>query len=171
LGPTIFASSLQVIHGGPTSALPGQTPEPCSNLQLGFTTLSPYGEVNGIVNGRSGVTIDGRLAYQINEARVGPDGQAANKYLNHSNDSDPSGVPYTPSTAMAWVWNVIQFDMNGTLQPFNNGSGAVVTTNNLAMFPTITVYRNGVRLDPVIPQQSVDIFTPLDFHYIYGGPQ
>jgi hypothetical protein len=35
------------------------------------------------------------------------------------------------------------------------------------MFPSVTVYRNGLRLGPDFPQQSVDIFTPLDIQYTY----
>jgi hypothetical protein len=100
---------LQVLK---TSALAGLTPEPCTNAQI--PSLSPLGEANPFVNGRSGVSFDSTLAYQINEGRVGPDGQAVNKYLNHPDYPDPS-------SAMPYVWSVIQFDVNGNLRPFNNG--------------------------------------------------
>lgn len=155
----IYGPSLQVVQ---TNAVAGLTPEPCTEAQI--PSLSPNGEVNPFVNGHSGVSFDDRLVYQINEGRVGADGQAVNKYVNHPDYPNPSA-------AMPYVWSVIQFDVNGNLQLFNDGGGAVVTTNNLSMFPTMTVYKNGLRLGPDFPQQSLDIFTPLDIQYIYGGIQ
>jgi hypothetical protein len=156
----VFGPSLQVFQKSATSV--GVTPEPCTGVMV--QTLSPLAELNPFLNGKSGVTIDGTLVYQINEARVGPDGQAVNKYLNHP------GYPNAQS-AMPYVWSVIQFDVNGNLQPFNNGSGAVTTTTNLALFPTIFIYRNSFLQSPSFSQGSLDVFTPLDNTYTYTGKQ
>jgi hypothetical protein len=157
--------SLQIVQ---TSAVAGLTPEPCTGLQI--SQFSPFGETDSTINAKHGVTSDGTLVYEVNQARLGPDGQGVNKYINHPDYPDP------PS-AMPWVWNVIQFDKNGNLQPLNNGGGSTNTQVNLAMFPSTYLYQRTSgpgtlvqKIDQFI-QASLDVFTQLDINYAYKGIQ
>lgn len=69
--------------------------------------------------------------YQVNEGRIGPDGQAINAYLNQREDVGTYCFMATP-----YIWSAIQFDANGNLLPLTQG-------DTLQMFPTYWVYRNG----------------------------
>ena len=68
----------------------GSTPEPCS----GFQFFGPGGEEH-LDNGRQGVDITRNYAYyQINQGRIGSDGQSVNSYLSHRNLSGSAATPW-----------------------------------------------------------------------------
>jgi len=107
-----------------TYATNGVTPEPCS----GFQILSVASQPNPR-NGEFGLTSDGSLVYQLNEARVGTAGQQVNQFLN--GPIFGNWVAATP-----WIWSTIQFDANGKTRSWIQGS-------NLQIFPAYQVFTNG----------------------------
>jgi len=141
---------------GPVQALTGTTPEPCTGLQL----LSLPVETNSL-NGQYKLTSDGTLVYQVNEARVGSDGQAVNQFLN-----GPAGGDFTTTTP--WIWSVIQFDANGKTQAWTQGG----TSNNIGLFPAYQVYTNGFAVPPIAKgtQGNLATFTGLNSTFQYKGP-
>jgi len=132
----------------------GTTPEPCSGLQL----FSLPVQANAI-DGNHGVTSDNSLVYQINETRLGPEGQAVNQLLNGVVGQNFSAV--TP-----WIWSVTQFDVNGMTRAWQQGSN----TNNLQIFPTYQIYANGFGLTPTL-QGNLSTFIGLNATSQYTGQQ
>jgi hypothetical protein len=132
----------------------GTTPEPCSGLQL----FSLPAERNA-VDGNHGTTSDRSLVYQINETRLGPEGQAVNQFLN-------GVVGQDLSAATPWIWSVTQFDVNGMTRPWQQGS----STNNLQIFPTYQIYTNGFGLTPTV-QGNLSTFIGLNATSQYTGQQ
>ncbi len=113
------------------------------------------------LNGKSGLTSDGSLLYQINEARVGPEGQGVNQFLN-----GPAGADFTTTTP--WIWSVIQFDANGFTEAFLQNT-INSTSQNLAIFPSYWVYTNGF---PVIGFRPANVMTFIRSEFdipIYDG--
>lgn len=90
-------------------------------------------------NGAQGLTASATGIYELVEGRVGTIGQAVSFTLNNRT------VP--------WVWNVIEFNALGN-----------PTTTNVSMFPTFSVYQNGV-LTATYPQGSITAFIALDDTY------
>ena len=132
----------------------GTTPEPCSGLQL----FSLPVQTNAI-DGKYGVTSDSSLIYQVNETRLGPEGQAVNQFLNGVVGQDFSAVT-------AWIWSVVQFDVNGKTRAWQQGSN----TSNLQIFPTYQIYTNGFGLAPTT-QGSLSTFIGLNATSQYTGQQ
>jgi Glucodextranase, domain B/Carboxypeptidase regulatory-like domain len=116
--------------------LVGITPNPCG----AFPPLAPAfapGEVHPS-NGSDGLTPAQTGAYQLNEGRIGSDGQTINQTINgHS----------TP-----WIWNVVRFDLAGNLQPADIDH---------QIFPTYYVYADG-QLINVYPQAPSATFIAFD---------
>ncbi len=139
----------------------GVTPEPCSGFQIQIFSLPVQ---TNAINGESGLTPNGLWMYQVNEARIGSDGQGVNQFLN-----GPAGADYTTTTP--WIWSVIQFDANGYTQAFSQNS-TNSTTQNLGSFPAYWIYTNGY-LDPSyqINQSGLMTFISLNSSFQYGGPQ
>src|SRR5437016_1045301 len=117
----------------------GQTPEPCTGLHL----VSLPGERHLLSYQNPKLTSDGSLVYQVNEARLGPEGQGVNQFLN-----GPTGADY--GTTTPWIWSVVQFDANGKTRAWTHGT----TSDNLGIFPTYQIYTNGFALSP-IPQSDL----------------
>jgi hypothetical protein len=135
-------------------AIAGTTPEPCTGLQL-FSLPAENNTLNGQY---PKLTSDGTLAYQVNEARLGPEGQGVNQFLN-----GPAGADYTTTTP--WIWSVVQFDANGKTRAWTQGT----TSDNLGIFPTYQVYTNGFALTS-IPQSDLMTFIGKNSAFQYGGP-
>jgi hypothetical protein len=132
----------------------GTTPAPC--------LLMPSWIANSVeshqLNGSLATSSDHSLVYQINEARLGDDGQAINQYLNGS-----PGANYHQATP--WIWTVIQFDANGKIRPWISGADV----NNLQIFPAYEVYANG--LGTAFAQGILETFISLSGNSQYGGPK
>lgn len=116
----------------------GSTPDPCG-------ASAPQTVLNWVSSGQaspymgaSGISPSGEF-YQIAEGRVGTTGQSASITLNNRT------VP--------WIWSVIEFDSAGN-----------PTFTNHGMFPTYSVYRNGV-LQTTYPQSTVSAFILKDETY------
>jgi hypothetical protein len=120
----INSATVKYLWGGPLDALSGVTPEPCT----GFQILSVASQPNPR-NGEFGLTSDGSLVYQLNEGRVGTNGQQVNQFLN-----GPVGGDWTLTTP--WIWSTIQFDANGKTRAWVQGA-------NLQIFPAYQVFTNG----------------------------
>jgi len=149
----INAKSIQHLQ---TVAQVGDTPEPCSGWQV----FGTEGERH-VLNGTRATAPKGSvpsLVYQLNEGRIGPVGQAINAYLNHPEDIGVfSFVKATP-----YIWSSIQFDANGDIQPFSQGS-------SLQIYPTYSVYRNGALVN-TFTQANLEQFVPLDWTSVYVLP-
>jgi hypothetical protein len=130
-----------------TKAVVGNTPEPCSGQQVMGVATQANSD-----NGLEFVTGAHDLVYQINEGRLGLDGQNANYYLN--------GVT-TP-----WIWTAIQFDANGKTRAFVQGD----IFSNISIFPSMQIYTGTFGLPP-IPQQDWHVFNGLGESYYYNRPQ
>jgi hypothetical protein len=172
-GPLV--QPIQVLHGITDVGL---TLEPCTGLQslLPYPLGSPIGELYTFYDGTIGVSSNGTLIYQLNEGRVGAVGQAANAYLNKrpgfGTTLAPQYTSYTQTTA--YVWSAIQFDKAGNLQPLVAGSDSNLpasTANNVSVYSTFVVYKDGQKASSVTLQGDVESFISLDFNYRYFKPQ
>jgi hypothetical protein len=133
----------------------GGTPEPCT----GFMVIAPASEAHPQDGTTGYAPALAPLVYQLNEGRVGPDGQAVNQFLN--------GVPGSYwANATPYVWSVIQFDANGQTQPLQSGN----TSSNIQIFNTFQVYTGTFGL-PSIPQAPLETFIALDATSFYRIPQ
>jgi hypothetical protein len=123
----------------------GMTPEPCLGqvVALGSQAAS----ANNTRASSSG------LAYQLVEGRIGTYGQEANTYLNHPEDI---GFP-SYSLATPYIWAAVEFDSNGNLVPFAQGT----SQNNLQIFPTYWIYQFGSLVQSTT-QAALGQFIPLD---------
>jgi len=131
----------------------GTTPEPCSGMQLFSKPVEAHPD-----NGQAGTSLDGTLVYQLNSARIGPDGQAVNQFLN-----GPAGGTLSQSTP--WIWTAIQYDGNGRIQPWVQGG----PTGNLQIFPQYDVYTNTSNLQN-FTQGLLMTFIALNSSSQFGGP-
>jgi hypothetical protein len=116
----------------------GNTPNPCGTIGIlpfipafGTPEVHPNNWADGLTNSRTGV-------YQLNEGRLGSDGQSVNQTLNGRS---------TP-----WIWSVIRFDLKGDLMPEDVDH---------QMFPTYSVYSDG-QLIRTYPQSDAETFIALD---------
>jgi len=141
-----------------TRAVPGDTPDSCHSV---FTSLANYIAFGGKLlkpeahpdSGKNGVA-PGRLhAFNIVEARVGPEAQAANRTLNACLTRDGTtgfcNNPVPPVTP--YIWAITEFDYLGQY------------TVGTQIFPTYYVYEDG-KLVPskTITQSDVEQFIKLD---------
>lgn len=131
--------------------LVGSSPEPCTGIQL-FSLPAQ----SNTLNDTFGLSADGSTVYQINEGRVGTDGQAVNYFLNGT-----PGQSYTQATP--WVWSVVRFGPTGALLPFTVG-------DNLQIFPTYQIYVNGTATRS-FPQGNLATFIALSATSQYQGKQ
>jgi uncharacterized repeat protein (TIGR02543 family) len=158
--PTFNASSLHFVRRTPPMV--GGTPIPCP----GMAWIHPPVESHPI-NGTSGLTTDNSLVVQVNQSRLGLDGQALNQFLN----GHPGG-DYT--TVTPWIWSVIQFDANGKTRSWTQ-SDLDATKNNLQIFPSYRIYTNGTAVCPgslcPIFQGDLTTFIGLDSTSQYRGPK
>jgi hypothetical protein len=148
---TIISGSAQYLYSY-TNA--GVSPEPCTGLQL----FSLPAQSNAR-NGERGMASDRGSVYQVNEARLGPDGQAVNFYINGA-----VGQDYTTFTP--WIWSVIQFGANGGTGAWTQGSNS----STLQIFPSYQVYGNGSP-NSQFPQGDPSAFISLNSTSQYGGQQ
>jgi hypothetical protein len=137
----------------------GVTPEPCTGYQVPILSLPVQ---QNALNGHYGLTSNGLWLYQVNEARLGPEGQGVNQFLNGT-----AGADFTTTTP--WIWSVIQFDANGYTQTFAPNT-TNSTTQNLGSFPAYWIYTNGY-LAYAIGQSSLAGFIALNSTFQYYGPQ
>ena len=98
-------------------------------------TYSQNGHYTGDLNG-TGTSLSG-YRFLLAETRVGSAGQAGWKTLNNQRE-----IP--------WVWSVIEFDQNGYPVQYQNNSPTVPTTN-YQIFPTYSVYVDGILLYTTVP--------------------
>jgi hypothetical protein len=132
----------------------GPTPEPCSGFKLFADPSEPHPQ-----DGLKAITPARDLMYQLNEGRLGPDGQAANYFLN--------GLPsHNWTTVTPFVWAVIQFDAHGKMRPLQSGDNF----SNIQIFNTFQVYKGLTGL-PSIPQSPHETFISLDATSYYRIPQ
>jgi hypothetical protein len=114
----------------------GITPDPCKTGVIpGWIQAGQPHPNNGTIN-----TSPSGEKYQLAEGRIGTVGQLGSETLNGGRT-----VP--------WIWSVVEFDSSGN-----------PTTTNDAMFPTYSVYSNGV-LTATYPQSAVATFVALDQTY------
>ena len=104
----------------------GDTKNPCFNfnpppnvIPPGFPSPAP--QVHPL-SGAAGIRSDHKAVYLITQARVGPDGQAGDTYLN-----DQGGIV---GLTTPWVYISLQFDLSGNL----------ITPIAHQTFPTYSVY-------------------------------
>ncbi|MEO7029074.1 MAG: hypothetical protein ABI147_06695 [Acidobacteriaceae bacterium] len=100
----------------------GYTPDPCGTPFV-YVQGVPYSDPIGGKNGDTGPSQAG-YQYLLAETRVGTAGQKGWMTLNNHQE-----IP--------WVWSVIEFDQNGSYVMDQN-------TANYQIFPTYSVYKNGV---------------------------
>jgi List-Bact-rpt repeat protein len=133
----------------------GNTLDPCyglNNIPPQIIAIVPYlpSPVPQLhhSNGAFGVGSGGTTVYLLNEARVGPAGQAGDTYLN-----DRGGVV---GATTPWIWTFLQFGLDGNY------------TINHQIFPTYSVYEfsypagPGVRILPNSTQAPLQTFIDLD---------
>jgi hypothetical protein len=115
----------------------GYTPDPCGTpfAYLQGATYPQNGHYTGDLNG-TGKSLYG-YNFLLAETRVGSAGQAGWRTLNNQRD-----IP--------WVWSVIEFDQNGYSIRLQNASSTVPTTN-YQIFPTYSVYVDGILLYTTTP--------------------
>jgi hypothetical protein len=133
------------------------------------------GELHSGYDGTIGISSNGTLLYQLNEGRVGTLGQEANAYLNKRPGFGSTLAPqYTSySQTTPYVWSAIQFDKAGNLQPLAAGSDSNLpasTGNNVSVYSTFIVYKDGQKASTVTLQGDVESFITLDFNYRYLKP-
>lgn len=100
-------------------------------------------------NGKSGITPSGLHFFQLNEGRVGPDGQKVNMTINGCTSTNFLGLCNSPaSLTVPYIWSFPLFDtqMEYTVQH--------------QMFPTYYVYEDG-KLVNKIPQSALEDFLKL----------
>ena len=114
----------------------GSTPDPCNtgNITGWYPALS--GETNSYTG--TGTSPSG-LSYLLTEGRIGDVGQIVNSTLNQ--------------TSTPWIWNAIEYDSTNTPSVVSH-----------AMFPTYSVYTNGV-LTNTYSQSSISVFAAQNDTY------
>jgi hypothetical protein len=125
----------------------GYTPDPCGTplVYVQGVAYSQNGHYTGDSNGTSTSLFGDQ--FLLAETRVGSAGQAGWKTLNNQRE-----IP--------WVWSVIEFDPNGypdlgriqnTPMPLTNPTNPTNPTTNYQIFPTYSVYSDGILLYTVHP--------------------
>lgn len=125
--------------------LVGRTPNPCTALPL-------FGPVDGQTdttnNGQRNKTTNQLVVYQLNEGRIGDDGQRVNRTLNKCNQFDCTQIAADQATP--WIWNTITFDISGSVRPLDH-----------QIFPAYSIYVDGLRTSE-ISQPDFGPFIGLD---------
>lgn len=125
-------------QGGPFYQV-GKTPDPCgTSVPVFILNWISEGQASQYM-GKSDTSPSGKV-YQLAEGRIGTMGQTGSETINGGRT-----VP--------WIWSVITFDPTGK-----------ATYSDVAMFPTYSVYVNGV-LTATYPQSSVASFILKDQTY------
>jgi hypothetical protein len=131
---------------GKSSYQIGITPDPCkTGLIPGWVDSGQSDQYNG----HSG-TVSGEL-YQMAEGRVGLTGQLLSQEFYNASQS-VSGTNVVGVT-VPWIYSVIEFNSSGT-----------PTTTTHTIFPTFSVYKNGV-LQTTYPQSAATQFMILNETY------
>ncbi len=101
-------------------------------------------------NGKRGITGSALHAFQLVEARVGPDGQAVNMTINRCTSTNSVGLCNAPpSPTVPYIWSFPLFDFQGQY------------TVGHQIFPTYYIYENG-KLVNKIAQSPVEEFIKFD---------
>lgn len=132
----------------------GRTPEPCSRLEM-ITFAGETSSIDASLDStvistgspRTSSALD--ITYQVNEARVGTEGQNGNQYVN-----GVSGTP--PSISMPWVWSAIQCDANGKTRVFGSNNNM----STLSLLPSFRIYFGGTTYKDV-GQGDIEYFLGL----------
>jgi hypothetical protein len=113
-------------------------------------------------NGQLSVTPNNLLIYQVNQSRLGQEGQGINQFLNGVPGQDYRNI--TP-----WIWTVIQFDAGGRTREWVQGD-ADPGLNNLQIFPAYDIYTNGFHRY-TFAEGDLTTFMNLNSTSQYGGPR
>jgi hypothetical protein len=143
----------------------GLSLEPCTGLQL--DALSPRAELHQGFDGLVGASQT--LVYHLTEGRIGPEGQAVNRYLNWRNFQDQSYTSPSPSAATPYIWVATVFDINGNMRPLESGT----TSSTVSVYSSFAAYMNpdGVtRSEPTKQQEDLEIFIAKNALYVLNWP-
>jgi hypothetical protein len=98
--------------------------------------------------------------YHIAEGRIGPDGQAINRYLNKRTFQTQSSTYPDVGSTTPYIWIATVFDIDGNVRPLQSGG----TSSTVSIYPTYQMYKTsaGVSSFAYQPQEDVEQFIALD---------
>jgi len=130
-----------------STALNGNTVDSCQSI---FTPASKLVSEAHSDNGKKGITVAGLHVFQLNEGRVGKDGQSVNMTVNYCTSTDAAGLCNAPSSpTVPYIWSFPLFDFQAQY------------TVGHQIFPTYYIYENG-KLVNKIAQSPLEEFIKLN---------
>src|SRR5258708_34560790 len=115
--------------------------------------LSRVGELHPGFEG--GIGASKTSVYHVTEGRIGPDGQAVNRYLNWRNFTDQSYTTPDASSTTPYIWVATIFDLNGNMQPLQSGN----VNSTISPFSSFRTYTgSGLFLSYDVEQGPLESF-------------